>query len=518
MLSTPALKAFSRSLAWSLFSCASFLTPPASAAWLEASSNHFIVYSDTSEAQLRDFTSRLEHFDYALRKVFLWNAAEDNGRRSNRLKIYVLPSQTAIEGLCGCINIAGFYVSDTDAPVAFTPRRMGDESQTNLNSQIILFHEYAHHFMFSNAAAAYPTWYSEGFAEFASTAKIERDGRVDLGGPAAHRTDSLQGNVLSMQALLDSSARHIDREEAVSSSGWLLTHYLLFNASRSGQLKKYLDAINNGTPSVDAGKAAFGDLKTLDLELAQYLENRRLKYLAIDSAPIGDINIRPLSVGASAMMPIEIRVSRGLSRKSALELLPEALRLAVPFPNDPDVQAQLAAAEYHAGNAAAAEAAADRALQADPKCMEALIYKGRIGVNQATETHADEQAWKLARTWYAKANRVDSNAALPLFLFYSSFIREGIDPTANAVAGLNRAFELAPENFNMRMTVAYQALKEGHADSARRLLAPIAFSPHGGGLGRVAGDIIALIDTGKTDEALRLYHFKKKDEDSEDQK
>ena len=36
------------------------------------------------------------------------------------------------------------------------PRRAGDGGQYKLDPQTVLFHEYAHHFMLQNAAAAYP--------------------------------------------------------------------------------------------------------------------------------------------------------------------------------------------------------------------------------------------------------------------------------------------------------------------------------------------------------------------------
>ena len=47
----------------------------------------------------------------------------------------------------------------------------------------LFFHEYTHHLMTRTSRSAYPEWYSEGFAEFFSTPKFDRDGSVWLVGP-----------------------------------------------------------------------------------------------------------------------------------------------------------------------------------------------------------------------------------------------------------------------------------------------------------------------------------------------
>ncbi len=36
---------------------------PANAAWREASTDHFVIYSEQTENSLRDFATRLERFD-----------------------------------------------------------------------------------------------------------------------------------------------------------------------------------------------------------------------------------------------------------------------------------------------------------------------------------------------------------------------------------------------------------------------------------------------------------------------
>ena len=115
----------------------------------------------------------------------------------------------------------------------------------------------------------------------------------------------------------------------------------------------------------------------------------------------------------------------------------------------------------------------------------------------------DAAGWRAARAWFIKANKVDANAAEPLLHFYDSFRGAGLRPNANAVAGLHRAFQLAPEDRGTRLRVAVQAIADKDGKLARRALAPMAYDPHESGLRRFAAAAITLIDAGKLDEAAK---------------
>lgn len=482
---------------------------PSHAAWHEASSNHFVIYADMPPDQLQNFASRLERYDAALRYVFLRDRPADEGARSNRLRIYVLSDASAVRRLCRkrCPDILGFYTPRAGGSVAFTPRRSGDGSRYDLDAETVLFHEYAHHFMYANFTAAYPAWYTEGFAEFNSTARFERDGSLGLGAPALHRAYELAlGGELPVEKLLEAVADTSDNRvtSAIYARGWLLTHYLTFENDRRGQLDRYIAALNAGTPGPEAGRAAFGDLTALNRELIAYMKRPRMSYAVLPphKLGVGAVTVRRLSPGVAAMMPVHIRSTRGVTREEALALLPDARRIAGGFPDDAVVQAQLAEAAFDAGYVKEAEAAADRALAADPASMRAMLYKGMVLADQAK----DAAGWRAARAWFIKANKVDANAAEPLLHFYDSFRGAGLKPNANAVAGLHRAFQLAPEDRGTRLRVAVQAITDKDGKLARRALAPMAYDPHESGLRRFAAGAITLIDAGKLDEAAKAIN------------
>jgi len=71
----------------------------------------------------------------------------------------------------------------------------------------------------------------------------------------------------------------------------------------------------------------------------------------------------------------------------------------------------------------------------------------------------------------------------PLYAYYQSFSQQGVNPPDIAVAGLERAFELAPEDLSVRVNHAFALAKKGEFDRAIKLAQTVAFDPHDGGGG-----------------------------------
>jgi hypothetical protein len=76
------------------------------------------------------------------------------------------------------------------------------------------------------------------------------------------------------------------------------------------------------------------------------------------------------------------------------------------------------------------------------------------------------------------------------------------------VLGLNRAFELAPEDRNLRFVVACQALLDDKPKFARTVLAPLAYDPHARGTSENLLAAIDLLDAGRKAEALQTLQGK----------
>lgn len=487
------------------------LASPARATWQEVTSDHFRIYADAREATVRDYAERLERVDAAMRALRKVPREEST---ANKLTIFALSGREAVASLFGKggANVGGWYSPRPDGSVAFTPLSTGADQGTPgaMNPTIILLHEYAHHFFFRNSTGGpYPSWFVEGYAEFFSTAKVDRDGSVLLGVAAVHRAHELFINPISAADLLsETKALPLRQRGAMYGKGWLLIHYLIFNKERAGQIDAYLKGIGQGVAPAKAATAAFGDLRTLDAELRRYIAQRKLSAFRIppERIAIGPIAVRQLSPVEEVMMPVHIRSRRGVDAAQARALVPLARRIAARGPESAPVQTWLAEAELDAGNLAEAEMAADRAVAAAPKDATALLFRARVAEARAAQAApADRKsAWAEARRRIAAANRADPNEPGPLIDYYLSFRRAGLDPTPLAANALRRAAVLAPEALGLRLLLATQAVEEGKPAEARAALLPLAYAPHGGAIAEAAAKALALIDDGKAKEVAAL--------------
>jgi tetratricopeptide (TPR) repeat protein len=487
-----------------LFALLVFLAFPgvAQADWYEAGTEHFVVYSNDNPDRIKQFATNLERFDQALRAYS--RVKDENPGAANRVTVYVVDNVAKIRALSGDNFVAGFYIPRAGESVAFVPRVTDDDSG-EFSPLVILLHEYTHHFMFSSYPdAAYPAWFSEGYAEVYATAKFQKDGSVDFGyAPQYRRYGLLDGNALPIQKLLTSDALKLtdEQREALYGRGWLLIHYLHFGHAREGQLGAYINAINQGKAPLEAAQI-FGDLRAFDKELEHYKQGRFSGWhIPASAIQVGNVTVRKLGAGEAATMDVRIKSDRGVDEKTAPAVYESAKKACAPYPNDPAAQLVLAEAAYDAGDYTASEAAADRALAANPKAMGGYLYKAMSQMARATKAkdHAP-QTWAAIRKIISTGNHLDPDDPRPLILFYESYADNGERPTKNVRDGLYYASLLAPEDRSLRFNAAESYLAENNLQMARVMLLPLAFDPHNSGLAAAATKSLAEIDrrTGAT--------------------
>lgn len=457
----------------------------ARADWHEASSDHFVIYADESEKEIRKYSDRLERYYSAM--TFVLPSRKTKPSPSNRVTVYVVRSERIVRKLHGgdARYLQGFYIPRAGGSLAIIPPIDVGNSGNASQSELVLMHEYAHHFMAENAPYLVPRWYSEGFAEYFATAKFESDGAVGLGLPAQHRAYELfEANDVSIERLLDSklyAAKKTKTYDNFYGRSWLLFHYLFTDDDRRKRVVDYLNRLNRGEGELAAATAAFGDLKALDKALDAYLRQRKMQYIRVppDRLSVGQITVRKLGEAEGASMPIRIRSKRGVDEKTAPEVVLEAREVAQKYPHDPAVQAALAEAEYDAGDDEAAIRAADKALAAAPGNMTALIQKGYALTRIAAETKTEE-AWLASRKHFVAVNRVENDHPIPLIYYYLSFLNQDKEPNQAALDGLEWALDLAPYDASVRMMVAMRQMQDKRFAHAVRTISPLAYHPHAG--------------------------------------
>lgn len=457
----------------------------AHAEWYEVSSKHFVVYADDKPDRIKAYTTKLERYDRAMK--VMRGVPEDRRGPASRVTVYQLDDIDQVQKLANMGNIGGFYSSRASGSVAFVPRNSGGNGAPwALKSERILLHEYAHHFMYADwPSAIFPRWFSEGFAEYNSTAIFNADGSVTFGAPPTDRAWGVaEMNVMPLSEMLNPALGKIDDRATyvLYSRGWALTHYLTQDAERRKMLADYLGAINDGRPAAEA-MAAFGNVNALDFKLLSYVKSPTFasQVVPADKIQVGNISVRKLGAGEAATMPARIRSQAGVTPSAAKQVVVAARAQAAGYPNDAAAQNELAEAEYDAKNFEAAAAAADRALAADPKSVHALLYKGMALQDLAEKTKSTDNAqWQAVRRWYVAANKVDPEDPWPLILFYRSFKPSGQAPSKSAEAGLLYASALAPFDLGVRMEAARVYLQQGKIPEAKRAMMLVAYNPHGG--------------------------------------
>jgi len=467
---------------------------PLRAEWQRASSPHFEIYSEGSAADVRARAERLEKFDAVLRRV----SGIDPNQESRPLTIFFVEDVDALRRLLGRQfgSAAGVYAPRAAGSLAIVPRETWSDERA-LSPDAVLFHEYSHHFLLQNFAAAYPPWFVEGFAEFYATATFGADGTVTVGNVPQFRVAGLRAPVdITARDLLTTGALNF-RDRALDqfyARSWLLVHFLTFNRERTGQRAHYVAAIEQGVPLEDAARSAFGDLRAFEYELRRYVDSPIASATVAPAAlPTPAIEVRPLTRAQVALLPLRMEHMRGIPAERAGAFAAAVRAAAAPYPADPDALFLLAEAEALARNLDASDRAADALLAQVPTHSRALLRKAKN-----LEARGGLAARAAARPLVVRANRADTRDPLPLVAYYRSFLPDAEPPPPLAVDGLLLAVQLAPQSSDVRLIGGAGLIKAGRLDEAEAVLRPAAYAPHGGGNAATAQELIRLIAASRT--------------------
>ncbi|HUD93398.1 hypothetical protein [Sphingobium sp.] len=464
----------------------------AQAAWYQAQTRHFTVYSEGNDEKLRGFAERLEKFDYLLRVVTRVTDPE----RGSPVKVYLLSNEAKVKTLARNPNIGGFYTTSDRTAFAVLSRG-AKTSQFDFGAEEILFHEYTHHFMLHHFPAAYPAWYVEGFAEFFSVVKFPKDGSIEFGHvPLARAPGLVLGSPYPVKNLFarDTDGLSLRDGDRYYGTAWLLTHYFQYKEERRAEIARYLKDVADGVKDIQPDSYFTGGLEGLEKDLKIYLRHRlsasvlKPKELKIDTIIVsavdpaqGDLieeELRLINHPKTDELPGIVSAIRGTAAKYPARAYPLAL---------------LAEAEWAAEEKGAALADADRAIAIDPKSSRAYAVRAEALLEKAHESDS-EADWKAALTSIVRANRADTEDPVPLALFYRYHAMRGGKMPDLGYDGLYKAFSLLPQSPEYRFNFAHAMAAKGEYAAASTLLDPIAYSPHGSEMREAALKLKAAFD------------------------
>lgn len=460
-----------------LGACGALLPNGAQAAWSQAKSRHFTVYSEGNVQTLEKFAEKLEKFDFLLRKVTKVTDPE----AGSPVQVYLLNNGVEVKSLAGNPNAGGFYTTSDRVAYAVLARS-NKTSKFDLGSEEILFHEYTHHFMLHHFPAAYPAWYIEGFAEFFSVVNFPRDGSMEFGNVPIVRIPTLvMASPFPLKSLFSRGSNGLSLREGDRYYGtaWLLTHYFLYNSARRDEFYAYLDDLGKSGETKPPASYFAGGLDALEKELRAYMRHRPARSsLQPNSMKIDTITISPVDPEKGELIDDELRLMGRPSSEEIAKSRASIRQIAARYPKSGYAAAILAEADWSADDAAAALADADRAIALDPTLSRAWSTRARVLLEKAHESDKAED-WKAALTAIVKANRADTEDPVPLALFYRYHAMKGGKMPDVGYDGLVKAYSLLPQNPEYRMTLVHAMATKGDYATASKLLDPLAYSPHG---------------------------------------
>ena len=397
--------------------------PLASAApdqWIEVSSSHFVVLTNSNEKQARHVLDQFERMRWVFQTLFpklnadppapIFVYAAKNGKTFQSVEPQAYLAK-------GSLPLAGYFLTSQDQNYILL--RLDGEQE---HPFAIVYHEYTH-LQFRSAGDWMPLWLNEGLAEFFQNTEI-RDKDVLLGEPSADNILYLRReNLIPLPVLfkVDANSPYYHQEEKGSvfyAEAWALTHFLQItdHENKTNRLGDYMKLMAHHEDSVVAAEKAFGNLKDLQSALEFYIHASQYKEFVIHSAAAIDES-------AYTVKPIT-QVDADASRAEILAM----------------VHREKESREI-----------VDAILKTDPNNVRALETMGSIEL-QAGNRDA-------ARKWYGEAVKLDSKSFLANYYFASISMQ---DPGSNADGAIESSFRAAIQ-LNPKFAPAYDGLASFYA-------------------------------------------------------
>jgi tetratricopeptide (TPR) repeat protein len=413
---------------------AAFLCRVACAApdqWIEVSTAHFTVITDSNEKQGRHIADQFERMRWVFQALY----PKANVDPAEPIVVIAAKNQKVFQTMepaaylaKGQMKLGGYY-SHTEEK-NYVLLQLDAEYEHPFAS---VYHEYTH-LQFLGASAWMPLWLNEGLAEFMQNTEI-RDKDVLLGEPSVDDILYLRQNKLIPLDVLfkvDASSPYYHEEQKGSvfyAESWALTHFLMVtdHDKHTNRMGDYMNLVSHDEDQVTAAKNAFGDLKQFQKALEGYIQQANYKEFVLSSAaaPIDESTYK-----VRTLTQVEF----------------DARRADVLSYVDRETEARTLL---------------DAVLKEDPNNVQAHETMGYLEIHAG---HHDE-----ARKWYGEAVKLDSRDYLAYFNFASLRMNESrgeedreIKDSLKTAIQLNPLFAPSYDRLAVYFAMRRENLDEAH--------------------------------------------------------
>jgi tetratricopeptide (TPR) repeat protein len=259
--------------------------------------------------------------------------------------------------------------------------------------------------------------------------------------------------------------------EVFEAESWALCHYLVLSESRRGRssaaFAQFRSLLDGGSAPLEAARAAFGDEKTLEREVSQYMRAEALPLLSVPVRAFGppldsravpeseilvELGALSLAIGEQerAERYLERALEQGASSARALAALGDALEAR--------------------GDADAADLRYQAALAAAPDTAIVQLGFAQLLASRAAATADPAQRAVLltrAREYFERASLLEPDLAESWSGLAATHLLDGEQP-ASGLAPVRTARNLLPGDTGIGMLEARIALAAGDSETARR--------------------------------------------------
>jgi hypothetical protein len=365
--------------------------PPASGErWLELSTPHFIVHTDSYPERAIVLAKQLEQ----IRAMLLgaaWPLARDPGGRTH-VVIFARPSDfNRFSGTTGRVVGVSITRSGLERTIAFSPGAEGGVPRVAVHE---LVHDLSQWFF-----PLQPAWFAEGLAVYLENTRLDAaSGQVVMGEPSAESLRWMRSVKFfaSTQKLFGATSPHSDDPRDVMTyyvGSWFLVTYLMNGESEAfGRFQKRLHQL---VPWRRAWDEAFDGMTTeaLDAKLQAYArQGGNISVMSIDvELPVIEPRLRALS-------PAEAHGVRAMLASAGDPAVAEReMRAALAL--DPG-ELNALSVRFRASGSEAPEprrSVAERAVSAHPDAGEAWFLKAMTAPDASSRQSALERAAALDR-------------------------------------------------------------------------------------------------------------------------
>jgi Flp pilus assembly protein TadD len=443
--------------------------------WHELTSNDFVLYSRGSQEDLESFAVDIARFIAVVERLVDAESPKSRARLvlvNGRARELFIPTERVLGFMGHTISgFSGFVRAGQYDPVV----------------RSVLLHEYTHYLTLRNTRLRYPTWYTEGFAEFLGPIRTRGD-TMEVGSRPPGRLEALRRRRQRQDPIDLAEIFAFQRGAGIPTPAdlypisWATVHYMNSTPDGQAMLLKMIDAQARGVE----WKVAYSNAFSLSLEeLATKVEQHAktlsdgtpaaVLYLPIEALNVRtDWTIRALEPADTLLLLAEFAAqgvvygSPEYNQTLAKSLFHRALQSR---PNDSRLHAGLAAVLAQQSDFEASDSHL-AVFHQDPDPSEAAIVHAAHAIrlfaaSLSTDELEDERkkANKTAIQLYERALEIESKDPIALAGLGYSLVAS--DRFADAREPITRAQSLGEWNAELALDRGRVEAKTGFVKEAK---------------------------------------------------